>query len=31
MWNFLRSLDVSVFMLDILTVLDNHTAWSEYF
>jgi len=31
MWNFSRALDVYVFMLDILTVMDNHTTWPDYF
>jgi hypothetical protein len=28
---FSRGLDISVFKLNILTVVDNHTTWSDYF
>jgi hypothetical protein len=31
MWSFSRCLDISVFKLDILTVIDNNTTWPHYF
>jgi len=31
MWNLSRCLDISVFMLNILTVMHNHTTWPDYF
>jgi hypothetical protein len=31
MWSFKRGLDISVFMLDILTVIDNRTTRPGYF
>jgi len=26
-----RGFDISVYMLNILTVMNNHTTWSDYF
>jgi len=31
MLNFSRALGISVFMLDILTMMDNHICWLDYF
>ena len=31
MWNFSRGIDSSVFKLEILTVMDKPTTWSDYF
>ena len=28
---FFNRLDISIFMLDILTVMDKHTTWPDYF
>jgi hypothetical protein len=30
MWSFARAFDISVFMLNILNVVDNHTTWPDY-
>jgi hypothetical protein len=31
MWNFSSWLNISVFVLDILIVMDKHTTWSDFF
>ena len=31
MWSFSRGLDISVCMINILIVMDNHTTWPDYF
>ena len=31
MCNFSSGIDISVFMLDILTVTGDHTTWPDYF
>jgi hypothetical protein len=31
MWNFSRRLAISAFMLDILTAMNIHICWPDYF